>query len=160
MENYRKIIKERLRNFWEKCDDINIIDCFVKDGNKCDLCGYYPIKFNFILENSGTKELLIVGSNCVYNIKQAIEDLGEEVMIVSSNIKSANLINKYHPNTVKIIQPHDEYDRELKEFYSRQRTNFSKFEEIEPLSDDELAPEGMGTDEFDWDSYDFDPPER
>jgi hypothetical protein len=33
MENYKEIIKNQLRDFWEKCDDINIIDCFIKEGS-------------------------------------------------------------------------------------------------------------------------------
>lgn len=157
MKNYKEIIMDRLRNYWTRGDEIYVKGSFVEDGRTCELCGYTPIKNNFVLENSRTHEELIVGSKCVHNFKQAIKDLGEEVIIKSSNIDAIKIINRGHPGTVELIEHNRglfEDDMEDTQTYS------SEFEEIVMSSPDDLSPEGMGSEEFDWDSYDYEPPER
>jgi len=117
MENYREKMKQILRNYWRTGDEINLVGCFFEEGRKCQLCGYYPIKYNFTLENSRTKEKLIVCSNCVHNFKKAMHDLGENVIIKSSNIKIASFINNKYPDTVNIIHTNSEnYDGELENY--------------------------------------------
>ncbi|MBU4354367.1 MAG: hypothetical protein KKD99_03060 [Proteobacteria bacterium] len=157
MKNYQEIIKETLRGYWERDDEIYVTDSFIEEGKTCQLCGYNPIKYNYVLENSRTKETLIVGSNCVHNFKQAIESLGEEVKIKSANMQAVRLINKRHPGTVEFVENDENNLVDSSEEYP---FYCSEIDEIESLSVDDLAPEGMGSEEFDWDSFDYEPTER
>ena len=42
-------------------------DMWVKDDGDCELCGYHPIKYHFKIENQITRNVLVVGSECIYN---------------------------------------------------------------------------------------------
>ena len=80
---------------------------------------------------------MTVGSECVHNFKKVINDLGKDIIIryPLHLHKAGELINKRYPGTVEIEDASD-YDKN------------------EETMDDK-APEGMGMDDIDWESFDF-----
>ena len=152
MDNYWETIIENLSSFCKPGDQIFCKYIFKEDGQVCDLCGHSPITWNHVLINKRTGDEMIVGSNCVHNFKEGLKRLHFDLEITYPNKyeKIANRINEKYPGTVVI----DEYGHEVEEDYPEEiyQLEFG----MERLSGDELAPEGMGSDEIDWDSFDFD----
>jgi len=97
-----------------------------------------------------TGEEMIVGSNCVHNFKEGLKRLDIDLNITYPNKyeKIANILNVKYPGTIIVM---DKYGHENQ--LDEQDYNFEL--EMELLSLDELAPEGLGSDEIDWDSFDF-----
>ena len=103
---------------------------------------------------------MIVGSNCVHQFKSVIEKLGHKIKIIYpkklDNI--ANTINKRYPYTVEIIDfSVGPYIYKYEKVVEYDDNFIEPFFEEEFMSIDDLAPEGMGLEEFDWDSFDFEP---
>lgn len=119
----------------------------VGESRSCELCGYYPIKWLHTLQNLRTRATMIVGSNCIVNYKKLHEQrfgIPLEVRFPAKYAKAATLLNQRFPGTVSIDPQAKPLELEAEPFY-----------DPEELSLDDLAPEGMGSNEIDWESFDW-----
>lgn len=151
MENYWETITKNLSTFCKPGDQIVCKNIFREEGQVCELCGHSPITWNHVLVNNMTSEEMIVGSNCVHNFKEGLNKLDIDLNITYPNKyeKIANRINEKYPGTIIVMDKYGHENRVLDE------QDYDPELEMELLSLDELAPEGMGPDEIDWDSFDF-----
>ena len=185
MNNYWERIKQTLKGFWQPGDDLACIKVFPLSNSTCQLCGKHPILWNHVLQNNRSFKTLTVGSDCVHNFKVAVEQLHQDVMIFypSRYHRPARIINENHPGTVILSDtntlPQDvAADRALADAIRHglltfgsdrilDAEDFDEFEEFyyetpstdkdeEEFKSDDLAPEGMGGDEIDYDSFDYD----
>ena len=140
MKDYRQRIRQNLLKFWKPGDDIICVGVVKKVSQVCELCGHSPITWNNILENKRTLHRISVGSKCVHNFKDEVVKLGNDVIIkYRYDFRSmAAQINKKYPGTV-----------EIEEFSDYVKGNGDQ------ESPNDLASEGMGMDEIDWESEDF-----
>ena len=152
MEGYWEIIAETVRHFSRPGDKLFCADAYQsKEFIKCQLCGHYPIKNIFLLMNERTGESLKVGSECIVNYKVVSERMGGRVYILyPEKFKPlADKLNDRYPGTVTVVddRPDIEMDLAMRGY---------KVLDPEDLDIDDLAPEGMGLDDVDWDSYGWD----
>src|SRR4051812_17889824 len=62
---YREAIENTLRTFVQSGDDCMCIAVFCIQDRVCQVCGHHPITWNYLVENLGTHEILIAGSECI-----------------------------------------------------------------------------------------------
>jgi len=126
----------------------------VEDPSTCELCGYSPIHWLHTLQNSRTSEILIVGSECIRNYAKVHEKRfgrSADIRYPPQYKKAARFLNAKFPGTVTVEQddmlfpePHWEEVEDI------------DFRYVNEQEFDDLFPEGMGPDEVDWDSFDWD----
>ena len=149
MNDYWKRVKQNLNKFWQAGDNLLLTDIYADPGQDCQLCGHFPIKWNYILMNTSTSDTIRVGSKCIRSIKQVVRDMGHDVMIEFPFrfVAKAEGINQKQPGTVfvklpKYHEPEDELDSYIGYIG-------------EELDVYDAAPEGTGCDDIDWDSHDY-----
>ena len=152
-KEYWTKIRKAVEDFSIPGDNLNCIKVhYEKEGQNCQLCGHHPINWVHTLQNTRTEAIIEVGRECIHNYKLIHEkryNTPMEIIYPAHYRKSIQVINDKWPGTV-IIQPDidnrssdiDDMQYEDVEFYG---TNF-----------DDMTPEGMGLDEIDWDSFDWD----
>lgn len=104
-KEYWKTIEEKSKEFWGKGDSILCTRVFRAPDSVCQLCGYKPIRWNHVLLNERTKEILKVGSLCVVNFRKVLEKLGskEKLLYFEKYKKAAELLNSKYEGTAQII---------------------------------------------------------
>lgn len=121
-----------------------------EDSTACELCGHFPIAYLHRLTNPRTGRSLIVGSRCILNWRR-LPEWDQLAVEVGPGLEWwAQRMNKRVSGLVS-INPALGTD-------ARRGLEFKYDEDDEDLGDDddhdpdEEAPEGLGSDEVDWDS--------
>lgn len=160
MKKYWQTIQETLKGFWKRDDLLVCTNVFKSSGQTCQLCGYSPITWNHVLRNMRTSKTITVGSMCIHNFKRVVKELEKQDVIIAYPERLARmavLINQKYPNTVQIGLPagiSDPLDNEPHDGIP------DAYFESECYDIDDLAPGGMGSDEIDYDSLDYDEREK
>ncbi len=79
---YRERIEKTLRKFVRSGDDVMCIAVFCIQDRICQVCGHFPITWNFLIENLATHEPLIAGSECIRNYESVLRDWGYQPAFV------------------------------------------------------------------------------
>ena len=93
---------------------------------------------------------MTVGSKCIHNYAKVHEKLfgrSADIRYPSKYKKAARFLNEKFPGTVTV-----DHDRTQLAEPDWDETDFQHFTEE---TVDDLTPEGMGFDEIDWDSFDW-----
>ena len=162
---YWERIAKRVRTFAEPGDPLQCVEVRRSSTPEtCELCGHSPIFWLHYLKNLRTGEQLIVGSQCILNYKRVYEKFTGNILQIQVEERLswwADKMNSKSPDAVTIIPTdykevyHGEYlvgeeSRDWSEEYDIEDEDFDEELEEEDLND--LAPEGLGADEIDWDS--------
>lgn len=75
-QEYREIIEKTLCGFVRNGDDVMCVAVFAVQDRTCEVCGYRPITWNYLIENLATHEPLIAGSECVRNYETVLRNWG------------------------------------------------------------------------------------
>lgn len=104
---YWETIRKKLADFCRPGDSITCVEVFPRPDSTCQLCGKYPIKWNYVLRNARTSRELAVGSNCIHNHKLIIEEWGYDgtVDFLPQYHRAVEFINQKYPRTAKITFP-------------------------------------------------------
>lgn len=165
MDKYWQTIQQTLKGFWKRDDLLVCTDVFKSSGESCQLCGYSPITWNHVLRNVRTSRTLTVGSMCIHNFKRVVKELEKQDVIIAYPVRlerMAAMINQKYPGAVQIglpagiIDPFEQSNRYAEPADGIQEADFDQ----ECYDSDDLAPEGMGLDEIDYDSLDYDEREK
>lgn len=86
-------------------DELVCVKIFKKPNSICELCGYKPLKWNFVLYNKNENKSMNVGSNCVVNIKRIIDKHNKDFKIgfFPKHSKAVSIFNEKLDNVAKII---------------------------------------------------------
>lgn len=174
-DNYWERIRKRLMEFWKPGDYVQCVKVFPNPNSTCQLCGHVPITWNHVLRNDRTSEDLRVGSKCVHNYKEIIEEMGYggPVDFHPKYHRAVKYINGKYPGTAKVVSQEDSRDSN---YYENERIYFvdrpPNFIDGDPeelygysLPDEDLSghevgydypAEGLSPYEIDWDSCDYD----
>ena len=153
---YWERVKETLEEFYKPGDYIHCVKVFNCPNSTCQLCGHTPITWNHVLRNARTSRCLVVGNICVHSYKVFVEKKGYDgtVNYLPQFHREAELINSTYPGTAKIISPEDTAEAESRiEGYDWADGYY--LEDSEIFDTNSLAAEGLGGDEIDWDSHDY-----
>lgn len=152
--DYWMRIAKTVAKFAQPGDTLECIGvCRVENPSSCELCGHYPIHWLHTLQNSRTKQTLLIGSECINNYAEVYRRrYGATISIIypPKYAKAARFINKKFPGTVS-IEPGEKLEK-LPDL-GWDEMDVPDWTELDL---DDLAPEGMGIDEVDWDSFDWD----
>jgi hypothetical protein len=143
MEDYWSRIRKRLEEFCNPDDRPVCINVFVNENQTCELCGHFPIKWNFVLLCIRTNEKLIVGSECIKNYSKVS---GKNVFFLKPYFEIVGRLNERWSDCAYCDEEEDILVRENLIDHG-----------LNPDDPDfgELSSEGMHPDEIDWDSFDF-----
>lgn len=148
--DYWNRIAKVIGHFAEPGDSLACVKIEKADEpQSCQLCDYYPIKWLHTLQNLRTGTALTIGSNCIVNYKKLHEQrFGTplEVRFPAKYAKAATILNQRFPGTVVVDQLPDAPASEDEHFLVIEKSDL-----------DDLAPEGMGFDEIDWESFNWEP---
>ena len=73
---YRQVVEPRLRAFVRNGDDVMCVGVFTRKGQRCKLCDYHPITWNYVIENLATHQRLIAGCRCIENYEIILKEWG------------------------------------------------------------------------------------
>jgi hypothetical protein len=143
MKDYWEKIAKKINEFSKPNDLLKCAEIYHVDKiSTCELCGYEGISWINVLENLRTNQRLKIGSRCVgqYHMVSLKIDKPVQITYPDKFKKSAILINKNYPGAVEIEAPLGKQDLSLDEY---------------EFDWEGRAPEGLGDDEIDWDSLDY-----
>ena len=153
---YWERVRKTLAEFYKPGDYIHCVNVFKRQNSTCQLCSHTPITWNHVLRNARTSRRLVVGRICVIQYKVGVEKMGYDgtVNYLPQFRREAELINARYPGTAKIISPEDTSEAEHRiEGYDWVDGYY--LEDSEIFDANSLAAEGLGGDEIDWDSHDY-----
>lgn len=149
--DYWNRIARAIKAFSEPGDDLVCVRIAWGPERNCELCGHFPIKKIHTLKNQRTAEELRIGRECIRHYKVVHEArFGEQAKILFPQRyeREAQRINSKWPKTVAMLAPSQEDD------FPQDDGDY--FKDQYEFDIEEMAPEGMGVDEVDWDSFDWD----
>ena len=153
---YWERVKETLEEFYKPGDYIHCVKVFNCPNSTCQLCGHTPITWNHVLRNARTSKGLVVGNRCVYQYKVVIEEKGYDgtVEYLPQYHRAVEFINTRYPGTARIISQEapSEAEYRIEGYDWADDYDLGDYEAFDAYS---LAPEGLGGDEIDWDSHDY-----
>jgi hypothetical protein len=160
MKGYWEIIEKNVRQFSKRGDRLVCRSVSLQPRSACELCGYHPVFWVYSLWNPRTGEELAVGGKCVVNAKEAFLNVyGEGLLITFPEMlrKYADGLNELHPGAVQVLKlPEidspdllDEHQEDL------QYQEESWRESIREEYGSDLAPDGLGGCEIDWEALDY-----
>ena len=157
MADYWERIANGFINFCKPGDILEYTETFRKEDSECQLCqlcGKKGIYWNHGLLNNRTNNKLYVGSECIKNI-ELLKDKYDFRISNQDTLDYALECMKDRRYSIK-SQSQQKYNGDS----DFEQEDFSEFSETEHRLIDDLAPEGMGSDEIDYDSEDYDPTEK
>lgn len=153
--DYWDRIRQSVRDFANPTDDLRCVDYRrIDEGTTCELCGHSPINNVYTLQNGRSGGTLRLGSMCIVQYRLVQERRGNatgRVFFPAAMRPLAEKINARRADTVFVL------DRvtvgEAPEMLSLD-INGDLVAQSDYETDllDDLAPEGLGSDEIDWDS--------
>jgi len=102
----RKILEEKLSNFWRPGDEIICTRIFRWSINNCYLCGHSPIEWHHVLLNTVSNQIIDVEFSCVIEMKKILEKLGsdQKILFFPQYEEEVNHLNSLCQGTASIIE--------------------------------------------------------
>ena len=153
---YWERVRKTLAEFYKPGDYIHCVKVFDRPNSTCQLCNHTPITRNHVLRNARTSRGLVVGNRCVHQYKIVVEEMGYDgtVDYLPQYHRAVEFINTRYPGTARVASQEDASEPEYRiegydwadDYYLGDSEAFDTYS---------LAPEGLGGDEIDWDSHDY-----
>ena len=160
MSDYWARIESKVRSFTRAGDVLELVQVDRADvPQTCELCGHRGIHWLHRLRNTRTDVTLTVGSECIVNYKRVYKRMFETELRIVASAKLRQVIerlNRKAAGTIVIspvwtggagtidVDPDGEFLG-----YDEDDENLNA--ELDSIDADEGAPEGLGSDEIDWD---------
>lgn len=161
MKNYWERIETKISEVASVGDRLVCRSVVKKPGSTCELCGYAPISWVFNLWNPKNDAELNVGRECVVNYKKVfvrVQKKNLRLIFPKKLSGYAHMFNASQPGIAEVLNIPDIDINELDQ--PKESSPFEDYDddfdhscERELIAD--RAPEGMGDEEIDWESLDY-----
>ena len=150
-------LRDKLGVFTEKGDTLRLTRVkWAGNAQTCELCGYEGIRWLHWLTNLRTGKALIVGSKCITNYKKVHDEMYQESLKLTAANELSKIVRKINarsPGAI-VLESTIAYAFDIEDGWdSAYDPDDEAFEEeIRAEDPNDLAPEGLGSDELDWDA--------
>jgi hypothetical protein len=79
---YEERVETTFRQFVKPGDSVMCIALFALEGQSCQVCGKEGIKWNYVIENLRSHELVVAGSECIRNYEIILSRWGFEPRVI------------------------------------------------------------------------------
>ena len=161
-KSYRERLETTLNEFTGKGDVLECISVIrSNDGHQCEFCGHSPIFWLHRLKNVRTGRILVAGSSCIINFRKVYLDMYEEPLLIQAQEhlrRAAEKVNKQSSSTITVIPSQVQSD--WQDFDDYDHADEDLDEDLDDITPDEGAAEGLGSNEIDWDNTGIIPQHR
>jgi hypothetical protein len=111
-EPYWARIRASLGRFCCPSDQLDCPRIFKLEGQTCQMCGHWPITWNYVLRNSRISDMLVVGSECIVNYREEMARMEHNVPpVIFWSPRAAKYMNDKCPG-IAVVGPIREPDYE------------------------------------------------